>query len=88
MSDDGDHHDDSLDEDAPKYLKTIRSVSSAKGLSRAEQEDIAQTSILKMLEAERRTKIENKEAYGAKTAKHERYDFLTTFCGEGRRRGR
>lgn len=83
MSDDDGHPHESFDEEAPEYLKTIRSVSSAKGLSRAEQEDIAQTSCLKVLEAEQRTKIENKEAYGATTAKHVRYDFLWRRKKEG-----
>jgi RNA polymerase sigma factor (sigma-70 family) len=83
MSDDDGHAHESSDEEAPDYLKTIRSVSSAKGLSRAEQEDIAQTSCVKMLKAEQRTKIENKEAYGATTARHARYDFLKQRKREG-----
>lgn len=83
MSDEDGHPHESFDEEALEYLKTIRSVSSAKGLSQAEQEDIAQTSCLKVLKAERRTKIENKQAYGAKTAKHVRYDFLRRRKKEG-----
>lgn len=83
MSDDDGHPHESFDEEALEYLKTIRSVSRAKGLSQAEQEDITQTSCLKILKAERRIKIENKEAYAARTAKHVRYDFLRLRKKEG-----
>lgn len=83
MSNEDVHPHELFDEEALEYLKTIRSVSSAKGLSQAEQEDIAQTSCLKILEAEQRTKIENKKAYSATTAKHVRYDFLRQRKKEG-----
>jgi RNA polymerase sigma factor (sigma-70 family) len=84
MSDDGGHHHDAFDEEAPEYLKTLkRTIPRVSGLSEDDREDITQTSLLELLKAEQRTEVKNKEGYLATTARHERYDLWRQRKKEG-----